>query len=379
MGTIYGYWTCDYCGAENRGDKYQCTGCGKNRGKDVKFYITPKQINEPQQKAAKSHGPDWHCPYCDSLNSAAQAKCGMCGHAREDSSKDYFNLHPEEAGFRPVGQDFANSQATQRTIPSTDAASRHHDDNLVLTTSENPYQSHDIVEHYSPRPTIFSILGIIALLVIIAVIFFPYHTEATILDKSWECRVIVEEYRTFHESDWFVPIGGRETGHHLAIHHYEQVLDHYETVTNSREVPDGGHEEVVGYTNNGDGTFDEVTTYVTDYRTEYYTEQEPVYRDEPVYQTKYEYDIERWTFDHCEVTSGHFDAPYFASPKLDARHRTNGTMEKYEISISCTNRRGKLITTSLATTLTEWETLEKGETIPVDIYAGSIVSLALTK
>ena len=362
MGTIYGYWTCDYCGVENRGDKYRCDGCGKTRGKDVEFYIHPKQSSAPNQRAPKSKGPDWYCAYCDSLNSAAETKCRACGHERDRSSKDYFTLHPEEKGSRPYARDFADDTPTEKREPTEDTEDGI-SQNLRNTTSRPPRIS-----------TILGAIGIIALIIVLMIVAFPYRTDATILDKTWERSVTVEQYRTFHESDWYVPAGGRETDHYLDIHHYEQVLDHYNTVTRSREVPDGGHYEVTGYTNNGDGTFDEVTTYVTDYRTEYYTEEEPVYRSEPVYQTKYEYDIERWAFDHTETTSGHSDEPYYATPESKVGFRTNGSSEHYEIVVSCNNRFGKTISTSCSLDYNEWASLNVGDTIPVKIYAGGIVS-----
>lgn len=391
MGTIYGYWTCDYCGIENCGDKYRCTGCGKNRGKDVEFYVYPKTIKEPQKNAPKSKGPDWHCAYCDSLNSATETVCHSCGHEKEYLSKNYFDLHPEEAGSRSTEQDFADN-----SINSSFKNDLKEEDAVLSTGKTSFFQNRRLLLLVA-----LGALGTIILLVMLFTLAFPYRTEATILDKTWERAVTIEEYRTFHESGWHIPTGGRETSRYQSIHHYEDVLDHYETVTKSREIPDGGHYEVtgyrqvetggsyevIGYTNNGDGTFDEitawrptytteeVTTWVTDYRTEFYTEQEPVYRSEPVYRTKYNYDIERWVFDHYEITSGSTEEPYYASPELGLNYRANGTSERYEITISCINRKGKTITSSHSLEYAEWSSLKNGDIISVKIYVDGIVSL----
>ena len=86
------------------------------------------------------------------------------------------------------------------------------------------------------------------------------------------------------------------------------------------------------YTDNGNGTFSEhpVTTPV--YRTEYYDEpeQEPVYRSEPVYQTKYYYDIDRWVEVQTYETSGNDHDPYWSSEyTLAANQRDTMRSEEY--------------------------------------------------
>lgn len=405
MSTVYGYWTCDYCNKENCGDKRQCEHCGKTRGKTVEFYLTPRQINEPRKSAPKSRGPDWLCSYCDSLNPAGQAICGNCGHPRDKQDKDYFQLHPEEAGFRPLGHDFGIEEAPREEV-NVDFGRERVDYTPKTPTSNTDYSDDDARRRLpSIWPKIAIVLGAIMFVLLLIKVFIPTTTEATILDKNWERQVKVEEYRTFHESGWSIPSGGRQTRSYQAIHHYTQVLDHYETVTKYRQVPDGGHyevtgqrkvvsggyERVVGYTNNGDGTFDEVKewvptystedvmTWVTDYKTEAYAEKEPVYRDEPVYQTKYEYDIERWTFDHYETTSGHLDEPYFAEPELTSKYRINGTRENYSVSVSCLNRKGGTIITDCTLGYAEWSSLEVGQIVPAKLYLDSVVTLKLTE
>lgn len=56
------------------------------------------------------------------------------------------------------------------------------------------------------------ISGILAIAVTLILILIPKERELTISDKSWERKVIVEEYRTVHEEDWSIPAGGRKTG-----------------------------------------------------------------------------------------------------------------------------------------------------------------------
>ena len=211
------------------------------------------------------------------------------------------------------------------------------------------------------------ILGVI--LVVILIILSTRQHELTIIDKHWERQVIVEEYRTVQEEGWSIPTGGRKTGQYQDIYTYQQVFDHYDYTTESRTVPDGGHYEVVGHDSEGNP----ITEWVTDYRTEYYTESEPVYRQEPVYRTKYQYDIERWVFDHYETTNGRVDAPYFATPNLTDNFRTNGTKEKYTVTATKNRDDSKVGTYTL--NFEDWSSVKIDQTVRVKKYVGNHIEL----
>ena len=85
------------------------------------------------------------------------------------------------------------------------------------------------------------------------------------------------------------------------------MLDHYATEAYEvgEEVLDG-YDTYTDYEDNGDGTFTEVTWEEPRYRTEYHTEyrEVPVDRQEPVYDTMYDYDIERWVHARDETVRG---------------------------------------------------------------------------
>ena len=215
--------------------------------------------------------------------------------------------------------------------------------------------------------------GVLAIVITLILIFIPKNHELTIASKNWERKVIIEEYRTVQEENWTIPTGGRKTGEYQDIYTYNQVIDHYDYTTKSRTVPDGGHYEVVGYLDNGDGAIEEITQWVTDYITEYYTESEPVYRQDPVYRTKYQYDIERWVFDHYEITSGHTDEPYFAAPKLAENFRTNGTEEKYTVTAFRNRDDSKMKVYTLS--FEDWSSVKVDQTVRVKIHIGDKVEL----
>ena len=348
--TFYGYWTCTYCGRESRGDVARCPGCGKTRSRDVVFYPDPKGDSAPRVyvEGYESKGADWLCAYCDSLNSAADASCRNCGHTRDESDQHYHQLHPERQGV-----------LHDEPAPAPKTAARPQ-------TQASP----------SPRKRGLLFAAIALIVVLLVCLFLPKTRSLTVTDKQWARSVTIEEYRTVREEDWSIPAGGRKVGSFQAIHHYIQVLDHYETVTRSRQVEDGGHWESYGYRDNGDGTFTEESRWVTDYRTEYYTVEEPVYVSVPVYETKYSYDIERWVFDHAEQTSGHADEPYFADPPLTEKYRKNGTDESYSITAE---RRSLFsrdpVPTQYSVDYDDWRDIAIGDTINARIRFGNRLEL----
>ena len=164
---------------------------------------------------------------------------------------------------------------------------------------------------------------------------FPYKEVATVDGFSWERSISIEQERTVRESDWSVPVGGRCYDTKQEIRSYRDVLDHYETVmeTKTKQILDH-YETTYTYSDNGNGTFTEHAHQTPVYRTEVYTEpkQEPVYRKEPVYGTKYYYEIDRWFFEYASESSGDDKNPYWnENYTLKNRERDINRSEKYTI------------------------------------------------
>lgn len=109
MGTFYGFWTCRACGRENSGKDQNCNGCGRPRDKDTKFYpVSRGNSSKPREYIENyvNHGPDWNCSFCGRMNPATKTSCEGCGHARDESDKHYFELHPERVEVRKRPEDF---------------------------------------------------------------------------------------------------------------------------------------------------------------------------------------------------------------------------------------------------------------------------------
>ena len=306
MANVWGYWDCKYCGtAHIRGDNKVCPNCGRSVDKDIHYYLDKDNI-VTVEKEKENMQADWICDFCDTQNKATDTVCRNCGSSRFEAKHDYFN----------------------RTDKKPEAAPK-----------QEPSPKADL----NRNKGLFTTLGTIAVLIIALCMWLGHKVDVTtsISGFEWQYTIHTEKFQECHESDWSLPATARLTRQAEEIHHYDQVFDHYET--RSRQV---SHQECVGYDTEyrdlGNGQFESysVPVYETVYETEYY--DEPVYRDVPVYKTKYYYDIDRWVKDNDLITSEKDHNPYWHAmrPATTVNNpvygdlRESGTEEKYIIYMS---------------------------------------------
>lgn len=340
MPKIEGYWDCPYCGNKAiRGGLQTCPGCGKTRAADTKFYMLG---TEPvADESVVEQGPDWYCPYCDSYNPHSATSCKNCGHAREETDEDYFELRRR--------QEQKAAEAAQQEAPARGAR--------------------------RSRPLLVGIVLALLLLVVFGIVrSLPKQQSVTIVDASWTREIAVEENRLTEESDWTLPSDAVELlDSRREIHHYDRVLDHYETVyeERSREVLDG-YDTYYTYEDMGNGYFDQVEHSTPRYRTEYYTEahEEPVYVSVPVYETKYYYTAYRWTYSRTETASGHTD-PAWPAVTYGDNERESSRNESY--SITYADAKGRQSTFRCGYDL--FSRLQIGESYRVKLQHSEIVEI----
>lgn len=349
---VYGYWDCKSCGSTGiRGDNRECPNCGCPRGSDTKFYMGENIEYVPANKATNKR-PDWLCPYCDALNSAASKECKGCGASREDSEKNYFDLH-EKTTPKPKTQQVTQSVSVNNPIrANTTTAS------FVSTISK-----------------ILIPVIIIGLLIFAGVQLFTPHTEKmTVSSFSWERSIQIEHYVTVDESGWTLPSKARLRYSNQEIKEYRNVLDHYETRTRQveKERIVGYEEYVVGYEDLGNGMFEEITDQRPVYETYYETEtyEEPIYRQEPVYATRYYYEIEKWKPNRKVNTSGADKNPEWGSVTLESNERVLAQNEKYIVYFY--DKKNKNYSREISYSL--WNELSQGDTINVRISRLGIIS-----
>lgn len=346
MGRIVrGYWTCPYCDAADiDGLVDYCPNCARHKPENTKYYmangvvtgkayhsnnIQPAEVvsDEELQRAGIKREecdgahPEWKCPYCNSLNNWGDATCSSCGAPKERASKD----------FSYVDRTSDNAYVQGENMNPTEQKVDHNEDGYHETSHKRTLKSW--IFHNLSRIGVGA--GIIALMAAIIFLVFPYKEVSIVDGFSWERSINIEQERTVKESDWFVPAGGRCYDTKQEIRSYKDVLDHYETVleTKSKQVIDH-YEPTYTYSDNGNGTFTEHMHQTPVYRTEVYTEpkQVPVYKKVAVYDTKYYYEIDRWFFEYASDSSGNDKNPYWnENYTLKNRERDTSRSETYTI------------------------------------------------
>jgi len=297
-----------------------CPACGRARG-EVKFYVKGVQegqvLTQEQQKSLNylsdeqakyvSKNPDWYCSFCNSLNSDNAQFCSNCGASRENSEANYFEMK-KKMEERELAERAA--QPTPTPPPKSGGGKR---------------------------------LLIIAVAVVLAIvgIFVFLNGKKTSGDwkvtaLNWQRAISIEEYTPYQESGWDLPEGAELTRQAREIHHYDQVLDHYQDVEvqRSRQVVDYYKTET-SLKDRGNGTFEEVSRQVPVYKTEYYTEtvSQPVYRQEPRYATKYYYTIWRWTPTREVSAGGEDHNAAWPEATLGENEREGQKAEEYRFTV----------------------------------------------
>lgn len=188
------------------------------------------------------------------------------------------------------------------------------------------------------KPVLAVLGGIAALVAIVFLIyqvFFNLHTgTAKITGFNWSRTVRLEEIRTFHEGGWSVPGGGRETNHYQKQSGTKKVIDGYDSVTENYDCSYTTSEDYPCTKDNGNGSKSSGTCSrsKTVSKTCSRTVQKERSHQEPVYDTWYEYDIDRWTTVVTRNTSGVDQKPYYDPIKAGSVQRRIEDPGTYTIS-----------------------------------------------
>lgn len=343
---IEGIWDCRYCGTKGILGRYrECPNCGKARDGDTKFYMPQKRSYVSEETAKKiNKNPDWVCDYCgEQLNSDNDKFCKSCGAPREGGNLNYHQYQEKK------------KVETERKAKQQEAREKTNTINSLPKTRVN----WKII--ISITLSILFVAGLVG-------IFIPKEREVTILELGWNREITVESLETFEENGWSLPSGARLRYTAIEFHHYEQVFDHYETRTRevAKERIVGYEDYVAGHQDLGNGYFEEIIAsrpiYETYYEQEIY--EEAVYRDEPVYQTKYYYDIDRWTYNKSIKTSGNDkNNVYWGEITLRNGEREGSRKEEYYANVVYKNGKEDRISFDFET----WNTINVNEKIVVII------------
>lgn len=400
---VWTYWKCTSCGSVIRGDCRECPNCGLPIPSGVKYMMPDNPevvsalanntvftsasaatrtterhvdekgiVSEVVSDELVSDKPNWNCVYCGYQNRFEDTECQGCGAGKEDVETDYF-------GDKPVMNSKNREDYEHRTGIEYEPDLPQKELPEPQLTPEPQRLSERILNALRGNARgIASVTALLGILVFLIWLFFPVTRTATVQDFEWERSIVVEEYTLCHENDWNVPSGGTITSQKEEIHHYDKVLDHYETKTKkvSERVLDH-YDTVYKDLGNGQAKAEKKPVYKTVYHTETY--QDPVYRKEPVYKTKYYYDIGRWKKVGSLDTSGSDQNPYWhetdiptsvSNPSYGDR-RQSGRNENYYIIL--TDSKGG--SQKKQYDFYEWSNMQEGDTIAYKSFRFSYTPL----
>lgn len=320
MNIQVGRWDCRYCGhIGNLGPETKCSQCAAPRDPDVKFYLPEDAayVTDAEELRRAELGADWNCDHCGADNKSGTEKCRACGNPRDES-----DAVREEKIY-----DLSD-------VPSSDKATRDLDKKTVLPETQK-----------TPKTRSYKILYFLAAFIaVIVFLLYPRETTVEVSGHSWTRTIDIEAYRQVQEEDWTLPSQGEMIRSFSAIHHYDKILDHYESRTRSVRVKVGEERYACGKIDKGNGYFQTKYCSRPVYQNRQESYQEPVYRNDPVYRTKYVYNIYRWKLDRTNRASGSDKNPKWpeGAPPQNVQNdkwREGKKTEKYLLYV--TDKKGK--------------------------------------
>lgn len=294
-------WDCPSCGSVGvLGRHKHCPNCGKSRGTTPTYLPENAPVVTDAGLLDLAHaGSDWNCNHCGSSNRGDSHFCTSCGAQKGSSPSNPVRVEP-------YGDDDA-------PVSISDLMSNDGDYPSLTSEPEKPKRGHPELTDWPsypekrkslPRRGSAKLLVILLAVAVIGFLIFkafqPYDVPVTVDQFAWSRVIDIQEYRTVREGDWSIPPNGRYVSQEQRVHHYVEVFDHYEYDT--EEYACGSRTYTCGSRDLGNGFSEDVECEETTY-----CEREvrrEVTRSEPVYQTWYAYDIDRWVYSHNVPTAG---------------------------------------------------------------------------
>lgn len=251
-------WRCPSCGQDNRGRDMTCTGCGAPKD-EASVYTLDEHARVVDDEALIDEaraGAHWVCAYCEKQNRGRKDICRFCNADQ--------TLKPGEAP------------------PPLPPEKR--------------------------KPSLLLGCGVLLLLGVGFLAFLYWlgsmsQIEAKVAQLRWQQSAHLHERTLEHRDGWQdqVPGDAFDSKCERQQRTTREVIDRYRTVSRTRQVryQSGTREECREETENlanGYASRKTVCRQVPeyDYRDEHYTEEEPVYRTEPVYDRYCRYKIYEW-------------------------------------------------------------------------------------
>jgi ribosomal protein L40E len=242
-------WDCEYCGAKKLlADTHRyCPNCGGKQKAEWRYF--PSDADKVEAKDHVYAGADRICPACGVPNSAAAHNCRGCGAAlsgaaevarRRDQTGDAFAGETVADAKRELAEATAGSQQPPPPPPSRS------------------------------KGWLIGAVVLLALAGVALAFLWKKPVTAVVAGHAWKRSIQIETFGPVPDTAWCdsLPMGA------YRVSRSREVRSH-------RKVPDGEECRRVRH-DNGDGTFSE------DQRCQ------PRYRDEPIYDDRCRFLVDRW-------------------------------------------------------------------------------------
>lgn len=254
LGVYEMIWDCKYCGTKNLPAKSHkfCPNCGAAQDPDSRRY--PSDDEKIAIQNYVSRGADLICASCSTPNFGDAKFCQQCG-------------APLESAVR------AQTIASERRRDGAEFEAGAERD-LEKERFESEMRRVGVLQDQPKRDNrvMYIIVGVVALviIVILVAIFWRREAAAYVTGHEWERVIAIEEFRPVDDSAWCDSMPSDAYS-----------VSRREEQRSTRRVQDGETCEIER-SDQGDGTFREQRVC------------SPVYREEPVYDDRCYYTIDRW-------------------------------------------------------------------------------------
>lgn len=364
------FWDCKQCGHKHiRGGIINCPCCGKTRGSDTIFYKDENNMNyldEDEGQIIRNQGRDWDCAYCHSMNKGSDNVCINCGAERKESLGSYDYLRQNEY---ECSDSFLENNKEENTVEkeitekdSTEKKSETENNNILNYLYLHKYTS---------------LLGLLSAVAIFMFIYLliPKWNTLTVLEKSWQTNIEIQQYIPVKESGWSVPAGGRVYDKKWEFKKWDKEYSHTEQVLEEHKVYEkvGSHKEIQEV-DLGNGYSDAKIVEVEDYDwvTYKYTVYRAVYNDVKVYDWKYYYEIDKWVYARTEQCKGTGNERVWPEYSLAPNERVYKEYEEFIVRGEVDEKEIKYLISSDV-----YESLDVKHTYEVYMSIGNIIKIRL--
>jgi hypothetical protein len=353
------FWNCPSCGRKKISAlrNMSCPSCGTPKVKQLSELYSMEEIADEEGIALASSSTNWICSFCGLVNLSDHADCKGCGNPK---SGDNQSFEVKELGNAMPGVSGAMDNplnAPMTSDPSKAEGNVNHlyepESNAAFQTPKPGIQRPPVPMKTKIRNTFIGLIIAILAMAGLSLLFKTTDVSGKVSEFSWERTLHIEQYQTVREGEWTQPSDAYNVKSERKVRSMRNI---YKTVTERVPITE------THYRDNGNGSTSSYTT--TRYETR--TRQE-VDHQEPVYDTWYEYDVNRWLSTRAPTAKASDKNPIWPEVilKLEGNtevgaERISAKDETYTIAYSYTYK-GKAKTVSRKVDFNVWNAVNMGD------------------